>query len=327
MLKKTIKNISILLVTITFVIACKKKEDNTSNTTISTTESEKAKTITTDESPRSEKKIGEFSSNGETVNEPESFSDATTTEKLSILSPNGAGTRSIATTGLKGWVLKSVNGVDNSAKRFWIFFKKDGRYIIYSLADKNWDWGFYYINKNVSALAFDPESTFEDFWKITNLSTTEITLTTKAGLAFVLEPFTLEGYEETGITEAQFYAKIGGKVLKSATYRKDTGLDTCEVVNTEEVIINQNNTIYKYASSGDITPSDTMTWSIQNNRLTKTQNGVSEILEIKYLTDNEFLLAGIDKKIFVRTKPRHKIYYNAIISNPPTNCGTATTAP
>jgi len=324
MLKKTVKGISLLLITFSLVISCKKKDENSSSTTISSTESEKAKTVTTDESPRSEKKVGEFESNGETVSEPESYTDATTTEKLAILSPNTATTRSFATTGLKGWVLKTVNGTDNAAKRFWIFFKRDGSYIIYSLADKNWDWGFYYINKTVTALALDPESTFEDFWKITSLSTTQLTLTTKTGLTLILEPFTLDNYEQMALTEAQFYAKIGGKTLKSAKYKIDTGLDTCEVVNNEEIIINQDNTIYKYYK-GDITPFDTIYWSIQNNQLKYVSKDTTETLNIKYVTDAELLIVGINKKIFIRTIKRHNIFYNTIISNPPTNCSTANT--
>lgn len=169
--------------------SCKKKDSSPKETTFSDDEVSKAINVKSEEPPRSQKKFGEFESNGNVVSTPNTFNNDQNPEakaKLEILTGNNAAAK-ILVNGIGGW-----NNNDEA-----VFFDIDGTYINFNYNNNSWDWGYYYINKELTVIVFDPVSQYENLWTIMSLTKDACTFKNKSNVTKTMDNIFMEGYEES----------------------------------------------------------------------------------------------------------------------------------
>lgn len=267
------------------VFSCKKKEDTPKKEVTAN-----VKSVQKDEPPRSKKKLGEFDAEGESVATPSTFNNSSSPEteaKLSILgSSSSSNTRQVAVNTLKGWTLTSKNNSTVSEVALY-FFKENGVYYYYDYASKNWDWGFYYINNGLTQLVFDPSSTNQDSWKISELTTTKLSITTSNN-SLTFTPFALDNFTEEGYTQAETFSLLKDRDWYYSSY-VNGDLQTCQINNNITRVFYENGTYIDFKSAN---PIDTANWLIRDSKLVLKANTANEVsYNIDYFYDNDFGLS------------------------------------
>jgi len=248
------------------------------------------KSVQKDEPPRSKKKLGEFESGTDTVASPSTFNNSATPDaeaKLSILtSTSSSNARTIATNSLSGWTLSSKNN-NTVSKSILYFFKENGVYYFYDYATKNWDWGFYYINKNLTQFVFDPATTNEKTWNVTELTAQNLVVTsTNEILSF--KPYTLDNFVQEPYTQTETFNLLKDRDWYYSSYINGD-LQTCKINNkiTREFY---DNGIFIDYSSGN--PIDTSNWLMRDGKLVMNAGSSTETAyNIDYFYDNDFGLS------------------------------------
>jgi len=261
-----------------FFFSCQKKDEKPAEKTITEDQVNSAKGIKQDEPPRSQKKFGEFESNGSTVAPPATYNNAQnagTQEKLQILSSSSsaAGTRMIS-TGIGGWNVKTVNG-QTLASEFLIFFDVDGTYIYFDFETGDWDWGYYYINKALTLIVFDPGTQWEDAWTISTLTNSTFTIKNDNSDVIVFENYLLDGYEEDTYSTSDITAILTSEKWYSLTYNSYS-YTTCDMIDPYFYdVLNADGTghtdsagiiMYRY------------TWKVENNQFIYNPNTSNQIV-------------------------------------------------
>lgn len=268
-MKKKLIIYASLLSFLTFGVffSCQKKEEKPAEKTVTSEQVDQAKGIKQDEPPRSQKKFGEFESNGSTVAPPATYNNAQnagTQEKLQILSSSSspAGAR-MKSTGIGGWKVETVNG-QTLASEFLIFFDVDGTYIYFDYETGNWDWGYYYINKALTLIVFDPGTQWEDAWTISSLTSTTFTIKNDNLDVIVFENYLLDGYEEEVYATSDINAILTAEKWYSLSF-DSYSYTTCDMINPYEYdVLNADGT--GYTDSASII-TDRYTWKTENNQL------------------------------------------------------------
>jgi len=189
------KNIFVVLILFSvlfsvFTSSCKKnKNPQKKELTFTTEQVSKAINIKNEKPPRSQKKFGEFECNGIIVSSPSAYNNSQnpiTKTKLETLTGSSASTK-VLVTGINGW---------NDSKNA-IFFDLDGTYVNFNQSENSWEWGYYYINKELTVIVFDPLSQNENLWSILSLTKEICTIKTKSNITKTMEFVFMVDIEES----------------------------------------------------------------------------------------------------------------------------------
>jgi len=263
------------------LLSCKKNNEST-DTSISSDQIATGKTIVKDEPPRSQKKFGEFESNGETVASPSHFNNSDNTasqEKLTILTTSGSSQLRSLEVGVNSW----------SSNEYAIIFNINGTYIKFNYSTKKWSWGFYYVNQSITYLVIDPETSLELKFEIKTLSTTTFVVLHN-NITINFQPKLLTGYSIEPYQDTDVYALLKGKNLYTSKY--DFSLNLCELGTNFYLQFLE---IGRGASYKNNTISDNWTWLMRNGKLVINSNTSNEqIFSLDYIANDQVGLSYYD---------------------------------
>lgn len=200
-------------------------EEEESTPSVSEASKSEGETIKEDEDAKSEKVKGEQTVNGESVESPSTVNAELSDEALAELELLTGQTDAAKIAGVTpkvigaGWFLNTVDGEKKAPEESHIyFFSSVGYYFQLDVANKDWSWGYYYIDTMLNTLVLDLNSDEnEQIWDIQKLSEDEIQVD-RDGKSLVFKPFSLSGFTEKQLTFAEVGSRLDGKQMVIGYY-------------------------------------------------------------------------------------------------------------
>ncbi len=251
-----------------------------------------AESVKKDKEPKSTKYQGSKDVGGKNVGSASSTSMTSAgQQKMNTLT--GASKKS---ENFSCWYIDEVNGEYVDSDDFLFFFDEDGTYYVYDISEDLWEWGFYYVDEDLTMIAFDIDLDNPDFWLITDVSEQILELTDGEDL-ITLANLDLDGYDEEEYTQEEMETLMSDKAwFMSYVYVDneyagspiDDGMISMIVFDAGGVFIMQD---FELDDDGEMTLTDEIIgeWSIDSEGLLYLDFGdFQEYFAITYLLDDEF---------------------------------------
>ena len=184
--------------------------------------------VKTGEDPKSDKVKGEQIVNGEINVESPSSSNLSpeALSKLHLLTGNNSNEKAkVAEEALFGWFIDEINGVDvvgtEAGDTYVYFFYNDGSYIEYNLETFDWNWGFYYVDPEVTKIVFDVADDDQQIWTVNLINDETLDITSEGGDRVVLNAYYLGGFDEDEYSSDDLSSKIAGTEMYINYYEFD----------------------------------------------------------------------------------------------------------
>lgn len=184
--------------------------------------------VKTGEDPKTDKIKGEQTVNGDIKVQTPSSSNLSpeALAKLHQVTGNNSNTNAkLAEDGLFGWFIDEINGQDvigtEAGDTYVYFFYNDGSYIEYNLETFDWNWGFFYVDENVTQLVFDLGGPSEQVWSINTLSDETLDIRSASQDQFLLNAYNLGDFDEDEYDSDDLASKIAGTEMYIYYYEFD----------------------------------------------------------------------------------------------------------
>ncbi len=277
MKKPTLRPLLLLLIFTCLLFSCKRtNKDITGNEDEEGIDqlvaSDKLNTVENEKPARSEQKENEFlieqrsfattetiynkSNNSETNAKIELLINGPSIEDTTILDAKASASQSAF-----AWIIHTENGtiVADKDKYFYIF-KLNGKYLEYDNPNKIANWGYYYLDSNVTKIGFDYNNTaFEQLFTVTALNQNQLALT------YNTDELVFKPYEIEGVTSNSFIPKTPvSPVIEIINYDSSAASVDTILLNAEKntngsslktfaIKITSNNTDEFYLNPSEIT--------------------------------------------------------------------------